>query len=127
MVYGHFTDLPGLLEALVDQESERALGQLAEVLPSDLAAGEPRRLLLGALRGYLEAVQAEPVTWRLVLMPPEGAPPVLRERIAQGRAAVVAQLARAIGPGFGPDGSRPIRSSPPARCRRSPTRRPACC
>jgi AcrR family transcriptional regulator len=101
VVYGHFTDLPGLLEALVDQESERALGQLAAVLPRDLAAGEPRQLLLGALRGYLEAVQAEPVTWRLVLMPPEGAPPVLRDRIAQGRAAVVVQLAAAMSPGLG--------------------------
>ena len=101
VVYGHFTDLPGLLEALVDQESERALGQLADVLPRDLAAGDPRELLLGALRGYLAAVEAEPVTWTLVLMPPEGAPPVLRDRIAQGRAAVVDQLAQAISPGLG--------------------------
>jgi len=101
VVYGHFTDLPGLLEALVDQESERALGQLADVLPRDLAAGDPRELLLGALRGYLAAVEAEPVTWRLVLMPPEGAPRVLRDRIAQGRAAVVDQLAQAISPGLG--------------------------
>ena len=101
VVYGHFSDLGGLLEALVDQESERALGQLAAVLPRDLAAGDPRELLLGALRGYLEAVQAEPVTWRLVLMPPEGAPAVLRDRIAQGRAAVVEQLAGAMSPGLG--------------------------
>lgn len=101
VVYGHFGDLPGLLEALVDQESERALGQLADVLPPDLAAGDPRALLLGALRGYLAAVEAEPVTWRLVLMPPEGAPAILRDRIAQGRAAVVEQLARAIRPGLG--------------------------
>jgi AcrR family transcriptional regulator len=101
VVYGHFGDLPGLLEALVDQESERALGQLADVLPRDLAAGDPRELLLGALRGYLAAVEAEPVTWRLVLMPPEGAPAILRDRIAQGRAAVVDQLAQAIRPGLG--------------------------
>jgi AcrR family transcriptional regulator len=101
VVYGHFGDLPGLLEALVDQESERALGQLVDVLPRDLAAGEPRELLLGALRGYLAAVEAEPVTWRLVLMPPEGAPAILRDRISQGRAAVVEQLAQAIRPGLG--------------------------
>jgi AcrR family transcriptional regulator len=101
VVYGHFTDLAGLLEALVDQESDRALGQLAAVLPQDLAAGDPRELLLGALRGYLEAVEAEPVTWRLVLMPPEGAPAILRDRIAQGRAAVVLQLAQAMRPGLG--------------------------
>jgi AcrR family transcriptional regulator len=99
VVYEHFGDLGGLLEALVDRESERALGQLASVLPGDLASGEPRELLLAAFRAYLEAVQAEPVTWRLVLMPPEGAPAVLRDRIAEGRAAVVAQLASAVEPG----------------------------
>jgi AcrR family transcriptional regulator len=107
IVYGHFTDLGGLLEALVDRESERALEQLADVLPRDLGGADPRVPLLAALRGYLEAVQAEPVTWRLVLMPPEGAPPVLRDRIAQGRAAVVAQLSEAMRPGIGPGRESP--------------------
>src|SRR3954467_11604160 len=65
IVYGHFDDLPGLLEALVDREGARALGQLAEVLPRDLASGDPRENLLAALRGYLAAVEADPVTWRL--------------------------------------------------------------
>jgi len=107
IVYGHFNDLAGLLEALVDRESERALTQLADVLPRDLGGRDPREPLLAALRGYLEAVQAEPITWRLVLMPPEGAPAVLRDRIAQGRAAVVAQLADAMGPGMGPGRESP--------------------
>ncbi|TMK64216.1 MAG: TetR/AcrR family transcriptional regulator [Actinobacteria bacterium] len=101
IVYGHFKDLPGLLEALVEREGARALAQLATVLPSDLRRGDPRDSLLGALRGYLSAAQADPVTWRLVLMPPEGAPSVLREQIARGRGAVLAQLAEAIRPGFG--------------------------
>ena len=101
VVYGHFKDLAGLLEALVERESERALGQLAGVLPHDLAAGDPRELLLSALRGYLEAVQADPATWRLVLMPPEGAPAVLRDAIALGRTAVVEQMAVTVGAGAG--------------------------
>src|SRR4051794_24096948 len=101
IVYGHFKDLPGLLEALVDRERERALAQLAAVLPVDLASGDPREQLLAGLRGYLEAVQADPATWRLVLMPPEGAPELLRERIETGRAAVVSQLAQALRPGLG--------------------------
>src|SRR5919202_6954767 len=53
IVYGHFHDLPGLLEALVEREGERALGQLAEVLPRDLSADDPRASLLAGLRGYL--------------------------------------------------------------------------
>ena len=97
VVYGHFADLRELLEALVDREGDRALRQLADVLPTDLASGDARAQLLAGMRGYLEAVQADPATWRLVLMPPEGAPEVLRERVTQGRAAVVAALAAAVG------------------------------
>ena len=95
IVYRHFEDLGALLDALVERETLRALMQLREVLPSrvdDLIAG---------LEGYLRAVQSDPVTWRLVLVTPDGAPTLLRERIAAGRAAVVAQLAQAVGPRAG--------------------------
>jgi AcrR family transcriptional regulator len=100
IVYGHFQDLAGLLEALIARESERALSQLARVLPTDLF-GDPRETLLAALRGYLEAVREDPGTWRLVLMPQEGAPQALHEAINAGRTAVIAQLATAMGPGLG--------------------------
>ena len=53
-------------------------------------------VLLRALRGYLAAVRADPVTWRLILMPPEGAPAFLRDRVERARAAVVAQLAELV-------------------------------
>src|SRR5919199_1049254 len=72
-------------ESMVEREGARALVQLAAVLPSDLRQGDPRDSLLAALRGYLSAAQADPVTWRLVLMPPEGAPDLLREHITRGR------------------------------------------
>jgi AcrR family transcriptional regulator len=107
IVYGHFRDLAGLLEALVDREGARALAQLATVLPDDLAGGDPRELLLAALGGYLETVRSDRATWRLVLMPQEGAPKKLHEHIARGRTAIVAQLARAVRPGFGPAGESP--------------------
>lgn len=95
IVYGHFGDLTGLLEALVERESTRALTQLAAVVPTALG-DDPREDLLAALNGYLEAVAADPETWRLVLMPPEGAPAVLRDGIAAGRTAVVAQMASVV-------------------------------
>ena len=101
IVYDHFNDLGGLLTAMVERESVRALGQLTAVLPSQLAEGaDPRDGLLTAFRGFLEAVRADPVTWRLVLMPPEGAPAVLREQITRGRDAVVAVLAEFVRPGL---------------------------
>jgi AcrR family transcriptional regulator len=107
IVYGHFDDLNGLLEALVLRETARALDQLADFLPTDLTAGNPRELLLAGLRGYLEAVRGDPDTWRLVLMPPEGAPALLRDLLVQGRGAVVAHLAEAARPGLGSGGPSP--------------------
>jgi AcrR family transcriptional regulator len=101
IVYGHFRDLGGLLEALVDREGDRALAQLDELLPKDLASGDPRELLLAAQEAYLRAAQAEPARWKLVLMPPEGAPAIMRERIADERAQIVGQLAQAVAPLFG--------------------------
>jgi AcrR family transcriptional regulator len=96
VVYGHFGDLPGLLEAVFERETVAALAQLADIVPTDLGTGDPRGRLLAGLRGYLEAVGANPGRWRTVLMPPEGAPELLREHITRGREAVVAVLAAAV-------------------------------
>jgi len=107
IVYEHFSDLTGLLNALLDREGERALAQLHAVLPSPGdARGDVLDVLLDALAGYLRTVQADPVTWRLVLMPPEGAPTFLHERIATARAAVVALLAQLIENAFTPRGGQ---------------------
>jgi AcrR family transcriptional regulator len=95
IVYRHFEDLGALLEALVERETVRALGQLREFLPSELG-GDPREALLASLRGYLRAVESDPVTWGLMLVPAEGAPGLLGERIAAGRAAVIGRLSGAI-------------------------------
>jgi AcrR family transcriptional regulator len=105
IVYSHFEDLPGLLEAMVEREAGRALGQLNDVLPRELERRKPGEALLAALRAYLETVRADPVTWRLALMPPEGAPAVLREDIERGRDAIVALLADFVGPGLAAGGS----------------------
>lgn len=95
IIYRHFDDLGALLDALVERETLRALMQLREVLPAGVDD------LIGGFEGYLSAVRSDPVTWRLVLVTPDGAPPLLRERIAAGRAQVVAQLAAAVGPRAG--------------------------
>jgi AcrR family transcriptional regulator len=101
VVYDHFPTLGALLDAALDRETRRALGQLEGVLLAPGMPGDRRELLLASLRGYLETVRADPITWRLVLMPPEGAPESLRERIAGGRAAIVATLAEVVRPGLG--------------------------
>jgi AcrR family transcriptional regulator len=105
VVYGHFRDLAGLLEALIDRESARALDQLDTVLLKEIAPGDPVEQLLASLRGYLEVVRGDPATWRLVLMPPEGAPEALHDRIARGRSAIIGQLTAAVSSGL--PGGRP--------------------
>jgi AcrR family transcriptional regulator len=107
VVYEHFAGLRGLLEALVEREGLRALGQLRAVLPEASISANARQVLLDALRAYLIAVREDPVTWRLVLMPAEGAPALLREQIAAGREQVVAHLADVVRPGFGPGRESP--------------------
>ena len=98
VVYGHFDDLPGLLHALIEREAERATAQLEAALPRPAPGGDPIELLVGALEDWLEAVRAEPATWRMVLMPPEGAPKELHEGIAQSRAEAALHLQRLAAP-----------------------------
>jgi len=102
IVYGHFRDLSKLLEALVERESARALNQLATVLAPQLDLEDPQDRMLEGLRAYLETVSADPETWRLVLMPAEGAPSSLHRQIEEGRDAIVGQLAGAVRPGLDP-------------------------
>jgi AcrR family transcriptional regulator len=102
IVYEHFGDLAGLLTALVERETARALAQVSETELGDLSSGDPTELMLDSLGSYLDAVEQHPATWRLVLMAPEGAPELLRTTIASGRAAVLNKLTRAVDPGSAP-------------------------
>ena len=98
IVYDHFRDLPGLLEALVEREVARSRAQLEALMPTAELGADAREALLDALRRYLEAAKADPDTWRLVLMPPEGAPESLREHIETGRGEAIAALTAAVAP-----------------------------
>jgi AcrR family transcriptional regulator len=107
IVYEHFSDLGGLLDALLDREGERALSQLSSFMPRPGNDAEHLLdVLLRALGGYLAAVRADPVTWRLILMPPEGAPAFLRDRVESARSAVVSQLAELIARAYQPHGGQ---------------------
>lgn len=102
VVYQHFADLQELLEAVVAHEMARAHAQVTETALTDLSQGDPRELMIESLQAFLCAVHEHPTTWRLVLMPPEGAPRSLRQRIARGRAAVLTQLTAAVQPALDP-------------------------
>jgi AcrR family transcriptional regulator len=97
-VYQHFDDLPDVLEAVIERETSRALAQVSETALPDLSRGDPVELMLTSLHAYLLAVQSRPRTWRLILIPPEGAPESLHASIAAGRRTVLAQLTEAVQP-----------------------------
>ena len=54
--------------------------------------------MLDALGAFLQAVRSQPTTWRLILIPPEGAPGSLREKIAAGRTIALGRLTAAAQP-----------------------------
>lgn len=108
LVYHQFQGLPGLLTALVDREAGRAMAGLLKVITQQPAGG--RDPFTAALAGLIQAADADPATWRMFLMPSEGGPPELYERIAQGHAlghARIVELVTGTGTGqpmpTGPD------------------------
>jgi AcrR family transcriptional regulator len=102
VVYQQFTDLPGLMGALLDRESAIAFAGIGSVDGTD-----PDIDTVG--RGVLAYLHEAPTSWRIILHPPDGAPPELRERIELGRAYArrvgAAHLSRAIGVEIDPDGA----------------------
>ncbi|MFP5219791.1 MAG: TetR/AcrR family transcriptional regulator [Actinomycetes bacterium] len=114
VVYGVFADRTALLTALADRAEARTLEQLAPVFPSldDLKDDtDPDELLVAGVTAYLSAVAADPRTWRVVLLPPEGAPAEIAERVDRHRRVLLRQLrllldwglTRRGGPALDPD------------------------
>lgn len=93
VVYDQFGDLEGLMEAFIADAEERALRAVGGALPSTDLDESPDELLGGAMRSFLEAVRADPETWRIILVPPEGTPPAVRARIEQRRGELAGDVA----------------------------------
>lgn len=88
VVYGLFADRTALLAGLADRAEQRVLAQLAPVFPAVPEPGDdvdPDELLVAGLTAYLSAVASDPRTWRVVLLPPEGAPADLTDRVQSQR------------------------------------------
>jgi AcrR family transcriptional regulator len=96
VVYDLFGDLDALLLALAEREEAVALGTLAAIVPDDTSGQDPDELLATTIEAFLDAVRRGPRTWRLVLRPPEGTPPALRERIAASRRGLAGHVSRLL-------------------------------
>lgn len=97
VVYDQFGDLDGLLVALVDREEAAALAPLNEIIGGDPGADvDPDAFLVDAVREFLTAVRAQPRTWRMVLMPPDGGSADLRERVQRSRRTITGRVAELL-------------------------------
>jgi AcrR family transcriptional regulator len=96
VVYDLFGSLTDLLEALLEREEERALNQLAELMPTPAEDADPAQVLVDGLDAFLRAVETRPDAWRLSLMPIEAQPGIVREHVERDRTAVAKQLATIV-------------------------------
>lgn len=92
VVYDTFGSREKLLSTLLAREQQRALSALAAAMPTPPLPDDPRQVLTEALTVLLEGVREHPETWRLILLPPEGTPPSVRESVDSQRELLVRQL-----------------------------------
>jgi len=95
VVYDHFPNLPRLLHALVEREERYSLEQLDQVVPQVPPEGgtdDPGEVLAGAVRRFLDAVTERPTTWRLILLPSDGTPQLVREHVEVNRARILDRI-----------------------------------
>lgn len=92
VVYDLFGTLADLLEALLEREEERALLQLAELMPFPSEEADPEQVLIDGLDAYMRAIEARPEAWSLILTPAEAMPGIVRERVERERTRIAQQL-----------------------------------
>lgn len=92
VVYGAYPSLPVLLAALLRREEQRALAVLSAIVPDDPGDRDPDDLLVESIDVFLGAVLEHPDTWRLILLPVEGTPSLVRREVDRRRAALLDQL-----------------------------------
>jgi AcrR family transcriptional regulator len=97
VIYDHFSNLGRLLQALIEREEAYALAQLAEIVPAAPTEGDPPELFATGVRRFLDAVASRPNTWRIILLPPEGTPTMVREHVETNRAQLLGRLMQFVG------------------------------
>ena len=98
VVYDRFPNLGMLLMALLEREERYAVAQLDSIVSSGAAGGaNPALTLVSGLRAFVDAVLSRPATWRIILVPVDGTPEVIRQRVEANRARIRARIAALLG------------------------------
>ena len=96
VIYDHFPNLGTLLHALVEREERYSREQLERVVPDDPGDSDPVEVLAGSVRRFLDAVTARPATWRIILLPLDGTPAIVREHVETHRAKILERIERLV-------------------------------
>ncbi len=96
VIYDHFANLGRLLQALIEREESYALAQLGAIVPESPEQGDPPELFAAGMRRFLDAVASRPDTWRIILLPAEGTPAIVRRHVQNNRAKVQERLQRFV-------------------------------
>ncbi|MDQ6816355.1 MAG: TetR/AcrR family transcriptional regulator [Actinomycetota bacterium] len=96
VVHDHFPDLGRLLRSLVEREERASLEQLEHVVPGDPGESDPVEALAGGVKRFLEAVGKRPATWRIILLPLDGTPMIVREHLQRNRAMILGRIGQLV-------------------------------
>lgn len=96
VIYDHFPNLGRLLHALIEREERVSLAQLEEVVPEDPGERDPIEVLAGSVKRFLDAVVSRPATWRIILLPLEGTPALVRQHVESNRARILERMEQLV-------------------------------
>jgi AcrR family transcriptional regulator len=92
VIYDHFENLGAVLQALIAREERYAVQQLEQVVPDQPGDRDPAELLAAGMRRFLDAVASRPATWRIILLPLEGTPAIVRHNVETNRALTLERI-----------------------------------
>ena len=101
-VFEHLMQLPAsvqsigtrqqLLMALLERQEERAFAALAAAMPPRVADDSPEDALISWASTLATSIHQQPTVWRLMLLPTDGTPEIVRAHVDEGREFALNQL-----------------------------------
>ncbi len=89
VVYEFYADREDLILDLLDRENSKARDFASGLIPGLEPGASRKDAIRAALAGSLSIVAEAPDRWRLILLPPHGAPAAVRDQIEETRSDLV--------------------------------------